>query len=144
MKNLSSHLTYFYKVWGLLWLIGTIISVILITYGTHSLWGLFFLIMIIPFVRLVNIYQIKYDSKNVNIKKWTKTETIDFTKIKSMNEGDLLSLDPFFELEIISDRGDIEKINFQPSTFESLHYIFTKKLIGQLLDFKNQIRNLKE
>ena len=143
MKNLSTRLTIFYKIMGLLWIIATIVVVIVFIIGTHDFWGLALLILTIPFFGLVNIYQIRYDDRNVYIKKWSEPETFDLSKIKSINEGDLFSWDPFFQLEIIDDMGEIRKVNFMPDLVESFHYFFTKRFIGQLLDFKIQIRNLK-
>ena len=143
MKNLSTSLTIFYKLFGLFMCTVTVVAVTLFIIGTHNLLGLLMLLIIIPFIGLANVYQVKYDDKNVYLKKWTTNETIDLIKVKSINEGDLLGFDPYFEIEITDDLGGLRKINFIPSIFEFFHYFWTKKLIGQLLDFKIQIRDLK-
>lgn len=143
MKNLSTPLTFLYKCWGLLWILLTVTVVILFINGTGNLWGLVMLLMIVPFIGLINTHQIKYDENYVYLKKWSKSERVELTKVKSINEGDLFSLDPYFELEIIDDQGELRKINFLPGVIESLHYFFTKRQIGQLMDFKIKVRNLK-
>src|SRR5258708_4921114 len=141
MKNLSTSLTILYKVFGLFMCTVTIVAVTLFLIGTHDLLGLLMLLMIIPFIGLINVYQVKYDDKNIYLKKWSSKETIDLLKVKSINEGDLLSFDPYFEIEMKDDFGGLRKINFIPSIFEFFHYFWTKKLIGQLLDFKILIRD---
>lgn len=143
MKNLSSSLTFACKYFGLIWIAAIVIVVLIFTIGTTNFWGLALLISVTPFVGMINCYQIKYDDKNIYIKKWTKRETFDLSKIKSINEGDIFSWDPFFQLEIIGDTGEIRKVNFIPGFVESFHYFLTKRFVGQLLDFRIQIRNLK-
>jgi hypothetical protein len=144
MKNLSTPLTIVYKVFGLFMCAVTLVAVMLFIIGTHNLLGLAMLLMMIPFIRLVNVYQVKYDDKNIHLKKWTKKETIDLIRVKSINEGDLLSLDPYFEIEMTDGLGGLRKINFIPDIFESFHFFWTKRLIGQLLDFKILIRRYQK
>jgi hypothetical protein len=130
-----------YKAIGIFWTTATVGVVVFSVIGTHNFWGLALLILTIPFIGLTNIYQIRYDQNNIYIRKWRECETIELLKVKSINAGDPLSWDPFFQLEIVDHIGEIRKVNFMPDMIESFHYLFTKRFIGQLLDFKIQIRN---
>ena len=142
-KNLSSLLTIPYKIFGTLWLIMTLTIFVGFIIGTKNLWGLLILIMILPSIAILKLHQVEYDDQKLYLKKWFKEETIDFSNIKSLNEGELTGFDPFFEIEIFNEYGGTRKIDFMPSIFECLHYFFNKKLIGGLLDFKKQLRDRK-
>jgi hypothetical protein len=143
MKNLSSPLTFAFKYLAVLWIVVIVVVVCIVLIMTHSFWGLALLVTLIPFVGMANCYQIKYDDKNIYIKKWVIREEFNLAMIKSINEGELFSWDPFFQLEVMDEDGTIRKVNFMPDWVESLDYLITKRYVGQLLDFKIQLRNVR-
>ena len=55
----------------------------------------------------------------------------------------MTGLDPFFELEIIEERGEIRKIQFIPKISEQLNYLFTRKLTGRLLELTIKLKDIK-
>ena len=81
-----------------------------------------------------------YDDKNVYISNIRAWRTYEIRNIKAINEGNIVGFDPFFELEIIGDKGEIKKIDFMPKLSEQLNYMFTGQLTGRLLEMKNKIR----
>ena len=70
-------------------------------------------------------------------------EKYEIEKIKSINEADMTSLDPFFELEIMEQRGEVKKVDFTPKFFENMTYLLKREYSGQLLELKRRIRALK-
>ena len=56
----------------------------------------------------------------------------------------MMSLDPFFEIEIRDKDGTIKKVDFMPKVFEQLTFMFTKKYSGHLLDIKTKIIDSKK
>jgi hypothetical protein len=83
---------------------------------------------------------VTYDDNFIYVKKWFNEVRYELKKVKSINEGDIMTMDPFFQLEIISDDNrTIEKIEFAPKEFESLEFFFRKKYGGQLLMFKRHV-----
>lgn len=88
---------------------------------------------------VIKIQQVSYDDKYVYIYNWRTTRTYELKDIKSINEGNMLAFDPFFEIEILDKNGTIKKVDFMPRVFEQLTYMFTKKYTGQLLDFKTKV-----
>jgi hypothetical protein len=79
------------------------------------------------------------------VKTWFKEVKYELKKVKSINEGEITTMDPFFQLEIIGDDNKtIEKIEFAPKQFESLEYFFRKTYGGQLFMFKRQVERARE
>jgi hypothetical protein len=100
-------------------------------------------IMLLPMLLTIKIQQVSYDDKNIYVYNWRTTKTYELKDIKAINEGSMLSFDPYFEIEIIDKDGVIKKVDFMPKIFEQLTFMFTKKYTGHLLDIKTKIINSK-
>ncbi|MBI3221342.1 MAG: hypothetical protein HYZ44_17660 [Bacteroidetes bacterium] len=144
-KLLTSQLTVFYKiVFPTIWTLIFVGLMIFIFIDSNDPRTFFMVIMILPMLLVIKIQQVSYDDKNVYIYNWRTTQTYELKDIKSINEGNILTFDPFFEIEILAKNGTIKKVDFMPRVFEQLTYMFTKKYTGQLLDFKTKVATSKE
>jgi acyl-CoA hydrolase len=101
-------------------------------------------IMILPMLLVIKIQQVSYDDKYVYIYNWRTTKTYELKDVKSINEGNILTFDPFFEIEIVDKDGAKRKFDFMPKVFEQLTFMFTKQYTGQLLDFRTKIAASKK
>ncbi len=137
-KRLSSRLTFVYKTFGVIWCLSTLILAIIILVGVQNPLGLFALVMILPSIPFLKLNRITFDEDFIYITKWWKEQKYELGNIKSINEGDITSMDPFFEIEINSLRGTI-KFEFMPKFIENLTFFFKKKYIGSLLELRSRI-----
>lgn len=94
-------------------------------------------------VLTIKIQQVSYDDKNIYVYNWRSTKIYELKDIKSINEGSMLTFDPYFQIEIIDKDGAIKKVDFMPKIIEQLTFMFTKKYTGHLLDIKTKILNSK-
>lgn len=144
--ELSSRLTLVYKIFGLVW--GILVTVLIIMYaiGTANPFVLLLLLVfLLPTIITYKLSKVTFDDNFVYVKTWLTEEKFELRKVKSINEGDLMAMDPFFQLEIISDDNKtIKKIEFAPKQFESLEYFFRKKYGGRLLVLKRQVERAKD
>jgi len=141
--QLSSSLTFGYKVFGIFWGLITILLFLIITIGTKDPLGLVMLLMLLPSIVFLRLNKITFDENFVYVTKWMTEEKYEIEKIKSINEADMTSLDPFFELEIMEQRGEVKKVDFTPKFFENMTYLLKREYSGQLLELKRRIRALK-
>ncbi|MCB9237399.1 MAG: hypothetical protein H6580_05690 [Flammeovirgaceae bacterium] len=141
--QLSSSLTFGYKVFGIFWGLITILLFLIITIGTKDPLGLVMLLMLLPSIVFLRLNKITFDENFVYVTKWMTEEKYEIEKIKSINEADMTSLDPFFELEIMEQRGEVKKVDFMPKFFENMTYLLKREYSGQLLELKRRIRALK-
>jgi len=95
--------------------------------------------MIMPIMIFLKLKRVSYDDNNVYISNWRTNWTYELKNVKAIHEGNIAGLDPFFELEIIEQKGELRKIDFMPKVSEQLNFIFTGKYTGRLLEFKNKI-----
>jgi hypothetical protein len=56
------------------------------------------------------------------------SKTYELKDVKAINEGNIMSLDPFFEIEFRNKNGSIDKVDFMPKVSEQLTFMFTKKI----------------
>ena len=96
-----------------------------------------------PFLILIKIQEVKFDEENVYIFNGRTKWTYKLKDIKAINEGSIMTLDPFFELEIIQNGGQIKKVDFMPRIEEFITYTFTGNLTGRLIEIKQKIRDSK-
>lgn len=139
-KHLTSKLTVFYKIvfptaWTLL-IVGLIIFIYIDsndpkTFAIALMW--------LPMLLPIRIKEISYDEESIYVYNWRTTKVYDLSDIKAINEGNIMSLDPFFEMEIREKDGSIKKIDFMPKVSEQLTFLFTKKYTGHLYDLKNKM-----
>ncbi len=101
------------------------------------------LFMLIPILLLIKIQQITYDNERIYIQNWRSTKTFELKNIIAINEGSIISLDPFFEIEIKTVDGTIIKIEFMPKVSELLNFMLTNKYTGNLFDLKSKIIDIK-
>ncbi len=104
----------------------------------------FMIVMVLPMLLTIKIKQVRYDDRNIYVYNWRTTRTYELRDIKAINEGNMMSLDPFFEIEIRDKDGTIKKVDFMPKVFEQLTFMFTKKYSGHLLDIKTKIIDSKK
>jgi hypothetical protein len=143
-RHLSSHLTPVFKfVFPAIWSAAIIGAVILILVDSHDISAVIILPMILLMWAPVQLKQITYDDRNVYIYNWRKTKTFALTDIKSINDGQLGTFDPFFELEIRDKDGRTQKIDFLPHVKEHLIFSFTNQYTGHLLTLKTKLVNNK-
>jgi len=141
--ELSSRLTYLHKGFGLFFGIsGIVLTIVVIANGDPlGLLGLFFLL---PIIFTYKLSKVMFDDTFVYVQAWFSKEKFELKRVKSINEGDLSSMDPYFQLEILADdNGTIRKIEFAPKNWESLEYFFRKKYVGRLLMFKRHVERAK-
>ncbi len=103
----------------------------------------FMIVMVLPILLTTKIKQVSYDDRNIYVYNWRTTRTYELRDIKAINEGNIVSLDPFFEIEIRDQDGTIIKVDFMPKVLEQLNFTFTKKYSGHLLDIKTKIIDSK-
>jgi hypothetical protein len=141
---LSSSLTFIYKI-----VLPTIWTLIVfgltgwILLDSHDPWTLLMLLLVLPMLSFIKLNRVSYDDQQVYIFNGRSQQTYELKQIKSMNEGNIGGLDPFFELEINSIEGEVRKVDFLPKMSEQMRYVFTGQLSGRLLEFKNKIRRVK-
>jgi hypothetical protein len=139
-KNLTSRLTIFYKVilpatWALI-VVGLMIFIFV---DSKDPMTFLMILMSVPMLVFTKLKQISYDDKNIYVYNWLVTKTYELKDIEAINEGYVLSLDPFFEIEIRGKNGAIETVHFMPRMVEQLTFMFTKKYTGYLGDIKTRI-----
>jgi hypothetical protein len=138
-KRLSSRLTSVYKTFGVIWCLLILVLTIIILATAQNPLGLFALVMILPSIPFLKLNKITFDENFIYITKWWKEQKYELGNIKSINEGDITSMDPFFEIEIYSLSGTI-KFEFMPKFIENLTFFFKKKYIGSLLELRLKYR----
>ncbi len=143
-KQLSSRLTFGYKIFGLIWGVFTVLVIVVFIIGTKDLLGLFMLVALLPSIVFLRLNKITYDENFVYVTKWWTEQKYEIKKIKSINEADMTSMDPFFELEIIEQKGELKKVDFMPRFLENLTYFLKKEYSGQLLELRTKIEKLKD
>ena len=139
-KRLSSQLTIFYKIivpvtWALI-ILGLMIFMFI---DSRNPMAFLIILMLLPMLLFMNLKQISYDDDNIYVYNWRTTKTYEIKDIKSINEGDIMSLDPFFEIEVRGKSGSVEKIDFMPKTSEQLTFMLTKKYSGRLHEIKTKV-----
>lgn len=102
------------------------------------------ILMVLPMLLTLKIKQVSYDDENIYVYNWRTTRTYELRDIKTISEGNIMSLDPFFEIEIRDKDGTIKKVDFMPKVFEQMTFMFTKKYTGHLLDIKTRIIDSKK
>ena len=144
--ELSSRLTLIYKISGLCWGLVTVIIIVGFSIAKENPFGLLLLLVfLIPTIITYNLSKVTYDDNFVYVKTWFDEEKFELKKVKSINEGDFRTMDPFFQLEIIVDNDrTIKKVDFAPKYFESLEYFFRKSYNGRLLSFKRLVQRARE
>ena len=68
---------------------------------------------------------------------------IELKNIRSINEGSILSFDPWFEIELYPINGKIERFDFMPEIYEHIAYSFLGKLSKKLIGFRRAIYDAK-
>lgn len=143
-KHLSSGLTFLYKIiFPTFFAVLVLIATVYLLWTTGDLMTLLAPLTLFPFLILIKIQQVKFDDENVYISNGRTKWTYQLKDIKAINEGSLMTLDPFFELEIIEKNGQIRKVDFMPKVDEFITYTFTGKLTGRLIELKQKIRDSK-
>lgn len=135
MKHLSTSMTIVYKILALLFTLAIFTLTVFFIIDTHQVLGILIMLMAIPSLLVLNVYHVSYDHQTIYIRKWFSTETFEFSNVKSIYDADPFSLDPFFQLEIVDDEGELRKLNFIPDMVEAYHFYFTRRYVGHLLDF---------
>jgi hypothetical protein len=144
-KYLTSKLTIFYKIiFPAIWTLIIVGLMIFIFIDSHDPKTFLLMLMVLPMLLVMKIQQVSYDDRNIYVYNWRTTRTYELRDIKAINEGNIMSLDPFFEIEIRDKNGTIKKVDFMPKVFEQLTFMFTKKYTGQLLDIKTKITESKK
>ena len=143
-KQLKSRLTVFYKIifpaiWTLI-IAGLIIFIFIVSNDPMSF---LVIVLLLPIRLYIDLQPISYDDKNIYVYNWRTTKTYELNDIKAINEGDRMSFDPFFEIEVRNKNGSIEKVDFMPKIFEQLAFMFTKRYTVNLYDVKTRIINSK-
>lgn len=141
-KKSSSSLTFVYKVFfPAIWAI-MIAGLTGFTYWeSGNEWTFLILLMILPMLIFVKIKSISFDNDFIFVSNGLRMEKYEMERLKSVNEGNIMSLDPFFELEILDNNGEVKKIDFMPKIGEQLKYQFTGKITGRLGELKESLRN---
>ncbi len=144
--ELSSRLTFLYKIFGLLFSVsGAVLTIGLVIAKRDPLGLLMLLIFLLPIIITYRLSKITFDDNFVYVQTWLNAEKFELKKVKSINEGNLASIDPYFQLEILTDDNKtIRKIEFAPKNWESLEYLFRKKYVGRLLMFKRHVERARD
>jgi hypothetical protein len=143
-KKLSSKLTIVYKIFlPILWIMLIVGLTTFIFLDSNDPKTFLMLFMLIPILLLIKIQQITYDNERIYIQNWRSTKTFELKNIIAINEGSIISLDPFFEIEIKTVDGTIIKIEFMPKVSELLNFMLTNKYTGNLFDLKSKIIDIK-
>lgn len=144
--NLSSRLTFVYKFFGLVFGLLSIFSVMALVIGKENpIYLLLLLPFLLPTIITYKLSNVTFDDNYVYVRTWFNEVKYELRNVKSINEGDITTMDPFFQLEIFGDdKRTIEKIEFAPKQFESLEYFFRKTYGQRLFMFKRQVERAKD
>jgi hypothetical protein len=144
--QVSSGITFIYKyvlfpMWGLS---GVGMSV-LVYAQTRKLdpslviLGLMLAMICFAWLMIRKIREVFYDEKFIYLRDINFQRTINLQHVKSINEGSILSFDPWFEIELYPVDGIIEKFNFMPEIHEHIAYSLFGRLSKKLIGFKRAV-----
>jgi hypothetical protein len=142
MKHLSSRLTFVYKI--ILPTIWTVVIVALTSFllrDSHDPWTLLTLIMLLPIIHCIRLNWIMYDDFYVFISNGRTKVIYKLNQVKSINEPNGGPFDPFFELEVHDDYGQIKKFDFLSQ--DQFVFKMTGTFGRDLLEFENKIKAAK-
>ena len=140
-KHLSSDWTFVYKiVIPTIWTLVILLIIALVLWDSHDLRAFFILLILLPTFFMIKIKRVTYDDKFIYISNFRTEWTYELSNVKSINEANMASFDPFFEVEIIEETG-VKKFDFMPRIFEYLYYLFNREMTGRLLELKNKIND---
>ncbi len=139
-KELTSRWTFIYKiVIPTIWTMAIVGITGFVLWDSHDFRSFLILAMLLPILILLRIKQISYDDTHIYVSNFRTQLKYELKDIKSLNEGSFLSLDPFFEIEIIEGRG-IKKFDFMPRIDEQIKFTFGGRATGRLLELKEIIK----
>lgn len=144
-KLLTSRLTFLYKiVFPTIWTLLNLGLMIFIFIQTKDPLTFLIVLMLLPILLTIKLWQVSYDDKNVYLYNWKTRLTFELRDVKAINEGEIASFDPYFEIEIFNKSGSVKKFDFMPRVIEQLTFTFTKKYSGHLLDLRSKIIRSKQ
>jgi hypothetical protein len=142
MKHLSSRLTFVYKiVLPTIWTVLIVALTSFMLWDSHNPWALLTLLMLLPMINPIRLNWIMYDDYYVFISNGRTKWVYELNQVKSINEPNGGPFDPFFELEIHDNHGQIRKFDFLSK--DQFIYKLTGTYGGNLLEFENRTRAAK-
>jgi hypothetical protein len=60
----------------------------------------------------IHLKQVTYDDKHLYVYNWRTVKTYSLTDVKAIHEGQLMTFDQFFELELKDKPGQVQKVAF--------------------------------
>jgi hypothetical protein len=112
-----------------------------ILWDSHNPWTLLTLGMLLPMITPIRLNWIMYDDCYVFISNGRTKWVYELNQVKSINEPNGGPLDPFFELEIRDNQGQIKKFDFLSQ--DQFVYKLTGTYGGNLLEFESKIKAAK-
>ncbi len=128
-QRLSSRFTVLLKIFviavGIVFIIGMTLFLIYTPFQTgHIFFLLVCLLMLLPFRTFVRLKTISFDHDYIYVSGWKEEKVYELKKLKAINEGNFRTIDPFFELELRNERGEIDKVDFMPKMMEDFEFRF--------------------
>lgn len=102
------------------------------------------LLMLLPVLPVLKLNFVSFDTSAVYISGGFKTRVFLVRDLKSINQGQMFSLDPWYELEFYDRKGETIKFDFAPHFNEQVSYSMHGKLTGRLKELDDARRDSLE
>ncbi len=99
--------------------------------------GIMLLILPLGWFLIGRLSQVSYDDNFLYMKTFLDEVKVEIGKVRTVNQGNFL--DPAFEIEFLTEKETIQKIDFMLPLAEYIEFVLLRKVPESILLFKRKI-----